>query len=116
MTEAKTQAVKWAEPHVKNAKTVSFLLAIYFAVIFSGILVYYCHKSLDLWVAFMFCVFMMHFLQKYIPAIKETVATHVEPHVRTLSIKAKEAYHASKSAVSPHIVTVQEIVDPYYQV
>uniref|UniRef100_M4E5F8 Uncharacterized protein n=1 Tax=Brassica campestris TaxID=3711 RepID=M4E5F8_BRACM len=73
VTEAKTQAVKWAEPHVKNAKT------------------------------------------KYIPAIKETVATHVEPHVRTLSIKAKEAYHASKSAVSPHIVTVQEIVDPYYQ-
>ncbi|CAN6915567.1 unnamed protein product [Brassica oleracea] len=73
VTEAKTQAVKWAEPHVKNAKT------------------------------------------KYIPAIKGTVATHVEPHVRTLSIKAKEAYHASKSAVSPHIVTVQEIVDPYYQ-
>ncbi|CAH8274723.1 unnamed protein product [Arabidopsis lyrata] len=52
---------------------------------------------------------------KYIPAIKETVTTHVEPHVRTLSIKAKEAYHASKSAVSPHIATVQEFVDPYYQ-
>ncbi|CAN6919014.1 unnamed protein product [Brassica oleracea] len=52
---------------------------------------------------------------KYIPAVKETVATHVQPHVRTLSIKAKEAYHASKSAVSPHIVTVQELVDPYYQ-
>ncbi|EOA16656.1 hypothetical protein CARUB_v10004835mg [Capsella rubella] len=52
---------------------------------------------------------------KYIPAIKETVTTHVEPHVRTLSIKAKETYHASKSAVSPHIVTVQEFVDPYYQ-
>ncbi|KAL0739275.1 hypothetical protein Bca4012_015485 [Brassica carinata] len=73
VTEAKTQAVKWAEPHVENVKT------------------------------------------KYIPAVKETVATHVEPHVRTLSIKAKEAYHASKSAVSPHIVTVQELVDPYYQ-
>ncbi|CAH2077377.1 unnamed protein product [Thlaspi arvense] len=52
---------------------------------------------------------------KYIPAVKETVATHVQPHVRTLSIKAKEAYDASKSAVSPHIVTVQELVDPYYQ-
>ncbi|CAH8387474.1 unnamed protein product [Eruca vesicaria subsp. sativa] len=73
VTEAKTQAVKWAEPHVVNAKT------------------------------------------KYIPAIKETVATHVKPHVRTLSIKAKEAYHASKSAFTPHFVTVQELVDPYYQ-
>uniref|UniRef100_A0A1J3GRZ1 Uncharacterized protein n=1 Tax=Noccaea caerulescens TaxID=107243 RepID=A0A1J3GRZ1_NOCCA len=52
---------------------------------------------------------------KYIPAVKETVATHVQPHFRTLSIKAKEGYHASKSAVSPHIVTVQELVDPYYQ-
>lgn len=59
---------------------------------------------------------MTPYSQKYIPAVKETVATHVQPHVRTLSIKAKEAYHASKSAVSPHIVTVQEIVDPYYQV
>ncbi|KAL1210451.1 hypothetical protein V5N11_006780 [Cardamine amara subsp. amara] len=73
VTEAKSQAEKWAEPHVENIKT------------------------------------------KYIPAIKETVTTHVEPHVRTLSIKAKDAYHASKSAVSPHIATVQELVDPYYQ-
>lgn len=54
--------------------------------------------------------------QKYIPAVKETVKTHVEPHVQTLSTKAKEAYHASKSAVTPHIVKFQEHVDPYYQV
>ncbi|VVB10870.1 unnamed protein product [Arabis nemorensis] len=73
VTEVKTQAQKWAEPHVENVKT------------------------------------------KYIPAVKETVSTHVEPHIRTLSIKAKEAYHASKDAVSPHIDTVQELVDPYYQ-
>ncbi|CAN8326757.1 unnamed protein product [Cochlearia groenlandica] len=73
VSEVKTQAEKWAEPHVENVKT------------------------------------------KYIPAIKDAVSTHVEPHVRTLSTKAKEAYHASKAAVSPHIVTVQEIVDPYYQ-
>ncbi|KAF2601798.1 hypothetical protein F2Q70_00027821 [Brassica cretica] len=53
--------------------------------------------------------------EKYIPAIKETVKTHVEPHVQTLSTKAKEAYHASKSAVTPHIVKFQEHVDPYYQ-
>ncbi|XP_010472451.1 PREDICTED: apolipoprotein A-IV-like [Camelina sativa] len=52
---------------------------------------------------------------KYIPAMKETVKTHVEPHVQTLSTKAKEAYHASKSAVTPHIVKFQEHVDPYYQ-
>ncbi|CAL9233800.1 unnamed protein product [Arabidopsis halleri] len=52
---------------------------------------------------------------KYIPAMKETVKTHVEPHVQTLSTKAKEAYHASKSAVTPHIVKIQEHVDPYYQ-
>ncbi|KAG7641899.1 hypothetical protein ISN44_As02g018770 [Arabidopsis suecica] len=52
---------------------------------------------------------------KYIPAIKETVKMHVEPHVQTLSTKAKEAYHASKSAVTPHIVKFQEHVDPYYQ-
>ncbi|XP_023639825.1 protein MLP1 [Capsella rubella] len=52
---------------------------------------------------------------KYIPAIKETVKTHVEPHVQTLSTKAKEAYHASKTAVTPHIVKFQGHVDPYYQ-
>ncbi|CAG7907112.1 unnamed protein product, partial [Brassica rapa] len=58
---------------------------------------------------------MVNVKTKYIPAIKETVKTHVEPHVQTLSTKAKEAYHASKSAVTPHIVKFQEHVDPYYQ-
>ncbi|CAN7095885.1 unnamed protein product, partial [Brassica rapa subsp. narinosa] len=71
--QAKTQAEKWAEPHMVNVKT------------------------------------------KYIPAMKETVKTHVEPHVQTLSTKAKEAYHASKDAVTPHIVKFQAHVDPYYQ-
>ncbi|KAJ4890689.1 DNA repair ATPase-related [Raphanus sativus] len=73
VTQAKSQAVKWAEPHMVNVKT------------------------------------------KYIPAIKDTVKTHVEPHVQTLSTKAKEAYHASKNAVTPHIVKFQAHVDPYYQ-
>ncbi|KAJ4899091.1 myosin heavy chain-related [Raphanus sativus] len=59
VAEAKTQAVKWAEPHVQNVKT------------------------------------------KYIPAITETVATHVEPHVRTLSIKAKEAYQMHPRQLFP---------------
>ncbi|ESQ46428.1 hypothetical protein EUTSA_v10000173mg [Eutrema salsugineum] len=58
---------------------------------------------------------MVNVKTKYIPAIKETVKTHVEPHVQTLSTKAKDAYHASKSAVTPHIVKFQEHVDPYYQ-
>ncbi|KAG2286327.1 hypothetical protein Bca52824_045931 [Brassica carinata] len=58
---------------------------------------------------------MVNVKTKYIPAIKETVKTHVEPHVQTLSTKAKAAYHASKSAVTPHIVKFQEHVDPYYQ-
>ena len=59
---------------------------------------------------------MKSYMQKYIPAVKETVKTHVEPHVQTLSTKAKEAYHASKDAVTPHIVKFQAHVDPYYQV
>lgn len=59
---------------------------------------------------------MKFYLQKYIPAVKEAVKTHVEPHVKTLSTKAKEAYHASKNAVTPHIVKFQGHVDPYYQV
>ncbi|CAH2061238.1 unnamed protein product [Thlaspi arvense] len=71
--KAKTQAEKWAEPHMVNVKT------------------------------------------KHIPAMKESFKTHVEPHVQTLSTKAKEAYHASKSAVTPHFVKFQEHVDPYYQ-
>uniref|UniRef100_A0A1J3CPY0 Uncharacterized protein n=1 Tax=Noccaea caerulescens TaxID=107243 RepID=A0A1J3CPY0_NOCCA len=58
---------------------------------------------------------MVNVKTKYIPAVKEAVKTHVEPHVKTLSTKAKEAYHASKNAVTPHIVKFQGHVDPYYQ-
>ncbi|XP_010526281.1 PREDICTED: leucine-rich repeat and coiled-coil domain-containing protein 1-like [Tarenaya hassleriana] len=55
---------------------------------------------------------------KYIPAAKEgwvTVRTYIEPHVQTMSTKAREAYEASKAALSPHVVMVQEYIDPYYQ-
>ncbi|VVB08884.1 unnamed protein product [Arabis nemorensis] len=58
---------------------------------------------------------MVNVKTKYIPAMKDTVKTHVEPHIQTLSNKAKDTYHASKSAVTPHIIKFQEHVDPYYQ-
>jgi len=99
VTLAKNQAEKWAKPHMANVKTVSNLQAM--CVITQEALMVMLTKF---------------YFQKYIPAIKETVKTHVEPHVQTLSTKAKEAYHASKSAVTPHIVKFQEHVDPYYQV
>lgn len=99
MTQAKTQAEKWAKPHMANVKTVSSLQPMY-SITYQALMV----------------LLTKFYLQKYIPAIKETVKTHVEPHVQTLSTKAKEAYHASKNAVTPHIVKFQEHVDPYYQV
>lgn len=111
MTQAKAQAEKWAEPHIVNVKTVSsfFQKKKKNCKQLTGNVIYYSYD------AFM-VMLMTLYLQKYIPAMKETVKTHVEPHVQTLSTKAKEAYHASKSAVSPHIIKFQEHVDPYYQV
>uniref|UniRef100_M4CUG1 Uncharacterized protein n=1 Tax=Brassica campestris TaxID=3711 RepID=M4CUG1_BRACM len=99
VTQAKTQAERWAEPHMVNVKTVSNLQAMYLMTPMRALMI----------------MLMKSYMQKYIPAVKETVKTHVEPHVQTLSTKAKEAYHASKSAVTPHIVKFQAHVDPYYQ-
>lgn len=42
--------------------------------------------------------------------------TYVEPHVQTLTAKTIEAYEASKTTLHPHIIKVQEFVDPYFQV
>ncbi|GKU87529.1 hypothetical protein SLEP1_g1921 [Rubroshorea leprosula] len=55
---------------------------------------------------------------KWAPAIKEqwlVVRTQVEPHVQLLTAKTVEFYEASKVAMTPHLVRIQEIVDPYFQ-
>ncbi|CAI9784733.1 unnamed protein product [Fraxinus pennsylvanica] len=55
---------------------------------------------------------------KWIPAIKErwiVVKTNAEPHVQMLTMKTLEIYEVSKNTVTPHIIRVQEIADPYFQ-
>ncbi|KAG8381987.1 hypothetical protein BUALT_Bualt05G0029600 [Buddleja alternifolia] len=55
---------------------------------------------------------------KWVPAVKEqwvVLSSNVEPHVQTLTTKTIEIYETSKNAVTPHIIKVVEIVDPYYQ-
>lgn len=74
--EKKSQAAKWAEPHIEMMK------------------------------------------KEWIPALKEhclTVKTSLEPHVHSLTTKTLEVYESSKSALTPHLIKVQEVVDPYYQ-
>jgi len=55
---------------------------------------------------------------KWVPAIKEqwvVITTQVKPHVQSLTAKTVEIYEASKTTVTPHIIRVQEIADPYFQ-
>ncbi|XP_038700110.1 sodium channel and clathrin linker 1-like isoform X2 [Tripterygium wilfordii] len=55
---------------------------------------------------------------KWIPAMKEqflVMKTQVEPHVQSLTTKTIEVYKASKAAITPRVVGVQEVVDPYFQ-
>lgn len=44
------------------------------------------------------------------------VATHVEPHVQSLTAKTKEVYEKSKDVVTPHVLKAKELADPYFQV
>lgn len=58
-------------------------------------------------------------MKKWIPAIKQQwmiFLTHAEPYMQTISIKIVEVYEASKSTIAPHILKIQELADPYYQV
>lgn len=62
---------------------------------------------------------LFHCLKKWMPTVKEqwvVLVTNVQPHVQSLKTKSIEAYEASRIAVTPHIVKVQEVVDPYFQV
>ncbi|GKV37797.1 hypothetical protein SLEP1_g45781 [Rubroshorea leprosula] len=55
---------------------------------------------------------------KWAPAMKEqwlVVRTRVKPHVQSLTAKTVEVYELSKATVTPHLVRIQEIVDPYFQ-
>uniref|UniRef100_A0A7N0URM9 Uncharacterized protein n=2 Tax=Kalanchoe fedtschenkoi TaxID=63787 RepID=A0A7N0URM9_KALFE len=74
--EKKSEAEKWAEPHLEVVKT------------------------------------------KWIPALKEywlLIVAHVEPHVKAVQAKSIKAFEASKKAVTPHIIKLNENVYPYYQ-
>lgn len=42
--------------------------------------------------------------------------TQIRPHVESLTAKTIEVYHASKDSIQPHVVKVQEMVDPHFQV
>ena len=58
-------------------------------------------------------------MKKWIPAIKEQwmiFLTHAEPYMQTVSTKTVEVYKASKTTITLHVVKVQELGDPYYQV
>ncbi|XP_071725029.1 uncharacterized protein [Rutidosis leptorrhynchoides] len=55
---------------------------------------------------------------KWVPAAieqLEALRTQAEPHVQTVKAKSIEVYETSKTTLTPHVIKVQEVVDPYFQ-
>lgn len=54
----------------------------------------------------------------WIPIMKDQwlrFATQFGLHVKSLTAKTIEVYHASKNTIEPHVAKVQEMVDPHFQ-
>ncbi|CAL5328597.1 unnamed protein product [Camellia sinensis] len=54
----------------------------------------------------------------WIPIMKDQwlrFATQFGLHVKSLTAKTVEVYHASKNSIVPHVAKVQEMVDPHFQ-
>uniref|UniRef100_A0A166J864 Uncharacterized protein n=1 Tax=Daucus carota subsp. sativus TaxID=79200 RepID=A0A166J864_DAUCS len=55
---------------------------------------------------------------KWIPSVKDqwfVIKSKAEPHVQSFTTKFIEVYETSKTAVSPHAIKAQEVVNSYYQ-
>ncbi|XP_069153926.1 uncharacterized protein [Solanum lycopersicum] len=87
--EKKAQAEVWAAPHVETVKTIEDLSCL-----------------------------LLYFLKKWMPAVKEqwvVMTTNLKPQMELVRTKGFEIYETSKSAVTPHIVKVQELAEPHFQ-
>ncbi|KAG6510041.1 hypothetical protein ZIOFF_028049 [Zingiber officinale] len=91
VSEKSIQAQQFMEPHFESSKVVVDILG----------RIYYVSKLFR----------FLEFLKKWMFLVSST-----EPYVQTVSSKAVEVYHTSKSAMSSHIAKVQEISDPYFHV
>jgi len=65
-----------------------------------------------------FSNFVYH-VKEWIPAAKGQLLifkSNAEPYLQKISAKTFELYKESKSTIGPHIVKLQEVADPYFQV